>query len=218
VLSPELVLVSPELRVTALAALPERPWEVFLPPPPPPETLVVPKPRPVVVEAPILPPVAAQAPKSNRARYVALLAAGLMAGFVAAQLAQLSGGNSAPVSTVAQPPAPAPTIPPVPSSASIPVARGGYVFGRSGRFLVAGDLSRVRSFQAQVRCAGRISIPAIRLRQSRFGYSDRVRVRRQAVQVKVVGHFLDRDTARGYVRASSRRCDSGKVPFVARLS
>ena len=32
-LSPELVLVSPELREQALAALPDRPWEAFAPPP-----------------------------------------------------------------------------------------------------------------------------------------------------------------------------------------
>jgi len=92
------------------------------------------------------------------------------------------------------------------------------VFSRWGHFLVASDLRTVRLFQARVRCAGRISIPAMPLDGRRFTYRKRLRVRRVALQFEVAGRFPDRRTALGYLRAHSARCDSGKIPFVARLS
>ena len=92
------------------------------------------------------------------------------------------------------------------------------MFSRWGHFLVASDLRTVRLFQARVRCAGRISIPAMPLDGRRFTYRKRLRVRRVALQFEVAGRFPDRRTALGYLRAHSARCDSGKIPFVARLS
>ncbi len=92
------------------------------------------------------------------------------------------------------------------------------MFSRWGHFLVASDLRTVKLFQARVRCAGRISIPAMPLDGRRFTYRKRLRVRRVALQFELAGRFRDRRTALGYLRARSARCDSGKIPFVARLS
>ena len=93
------------------------------------------------------------------------------------------------------------------------------MFSRWGHFLVASDLRTVKLFQARVRCAGRISIPTMPLDDGRrFTYRKRLRVRRVALRFEVAGRFRDRRTALGYLRARSAQCDSGKVPFVARLS
>ncbi len=69
-LSPELVLVSPELAARARAELPDRPWEAFAPP------------RPAV---PLAPPRAAPAAQGSRRleRLVAAFPLLLLLGFVA---------------------------------------------------------------------------------------------------------------------------------------
>jgi hypothetical protein len=38
------------------------------------------------------------------------------------------------------------------------------------------------------------------------------------VTLEIAGRFLDRRRVRGYVRAHSAKCDSGKTRFLARLS
>src|SRR5512140_2544836 len=51
-ISPELVLVSPQLRLRALNALPERPWEAVLLPPPPEAATEAASPAPARAPAP----------------------------------------------------------------------------------------------------------------------------------------------------------------------
>ena len=63
-ISPELVLVSPELAEQARAALPDRPWELFVTFPPPPVRLVLPEAR----AAPAQDPPLARAPAEASAQ------------------------------------------------------------------------------------------------------------------------------------------------------
>jgi len=105
-------------------------------------------------------------------------------------------------------------------ASGLAVPRGGYVFGRSGRFQIAPGLRTVRMFHARVKCAPNVVIPAMSLRGgSRFAYRGRIRAgKKRAVQLEVAGRFLDSSRVRGFVRARSAGCDSGKVRFLARLS
>jgi hypothetical protein len=261
-LSPELVLVCPQLRLNALAALPDRPWEAFLPlrSEDPPATVVaagsitagslvaLPSGDPVAVATADsaaadfrVAPVedlggSTTASASRRGRDLALVTVALIVGFIAAQFvhrpAQTSlmpGGGS----PSASPEAPAKQSareasspgqgaggPATGLASGLAVPRGGYVFGRSGRFQIAPGLRTVRMFHARVKCAPNVVIPAMTLRGgSRFAYHGQIRAgKKRAVQLEVAGRFLDSSRVRGFVRARSAGCDSGKVRFLARLS
>jgi hypothetical protein len=256
-LSPELVLVCPQLRLKALAALPDRPWEAFLPPrsEDPPAAIaaaraltassliVLPSDEPPAVSAAIdAGPIddladSTTASASRRGRNLGLLTAALIVGFVAGQFVRQpsqpsflpSGGGSPSASPEA--PAKQPTSetsspgqgaggPATSLASGLAVPRGGYVFGRSGRFQIAPGLRTVRMFHARVKCAPNVVIPAMSLRGgSRFAYRGQIRAgRKRAVQLEVAGRFLDSSRVRGFVRARSTGCDSGKVRFLARLS
>ena len=261
-LSPELVLVCPQLRLKALAALPDRPWEAFLPlrSEDPPAAVVaagsitagsllaLPSGDPVAVATAdsaaadfAATPVddlgdSTTASASRRGRDLALVTVALIVGFIAAQfvhrpaetsLIQGSGGSpsAAPEAPAKQPTRPSsPGQEPVGSATGVAgghaVPRGGYVFGRSGRFQIAPGLRTVRMFHARVKCAPNVVIPAMSLRGgSRFAYRGRIRAgKKRAVQLEVAGRFLDSSRVRGFVRARSAGCDSGKVRFLARLS
>jgi hypothetical protein len=101
-ISPELVSVDPELAATARAALPEEPWQMFIPAPAP-----EPEPAP--------PPVATQPPLVTPRR--SLRGAGIGLAFVAAAVAGIVVGttdafkraNDRP-SFAAEPPAAAPSV------------------------------------------------------------------------------------------------------------
>jgi hypothetical protein len=258
-LSPELVLVCPQLRLKALAALPDRPWEAFLPPrsgdPPAAiaaaraltagSLIVLPSDEPPAVNTAIdagVGPIedlgdSTTASAGRRGRDLALVTAALIVGFIAAQfvhrpaqtsLIQGTGGSpSASPGAPAKQPTRAMSSPeqgavgPATSLASgLAVPRGGYVFGRSGRFQIAPGLRTVRMFHARVKCAPNVVIPAMSLRGgSRFAYRGQIRAgKKRAVQLEVAGRFLDSSRVRGFVRARSAGCDSGKVRFLARLS
>jgi hypothetical protein len=231
-LSPELVLVSPELRLRALATLPDRPWELFAPPRPAPSP---PAPAPETLAqaavTPVVAPVEMHSPVRSRSRRpVMLLLACLIIGFVAGLLVKRPAqptfiesaagpaATSAPrttATTAVSPTAPTPTL-----AHSAAVAGGGYVFGREGRFQIGASLRTVRLFHARVRCARSVSVKAIPLtRGGRFAYHARVRGRGGAkIRLDVVGRFVRPARASGFVRARAGTCDSGKVRFLAKLS
>lgn len=259
-LSPELVLVSPHLRQEALAALPERPWEAFLPLrsedlaagtattgslvalPSADHSVAVPSADAAAdfavapVDGPGGPPTASV---KRRSRDLALVTVALAVGFIAAQFvhrpAETSLTSSLGGSPSASPKAPAKQQPTGLSSpgqggqtttlmgggrSGVAVPRGGYIFGRSGRFQIARDLSAVRMFHAGVKCARNLVIPTIVLRDgNRFAYRGQIRGgAKKPVRLEVVGRFLDPRRARGFVRARSAACDSGRVRFLAKLS
>jgi hypothetical protein len=251
-LSPELVLVCPDLRLEALAALPDRPWEAFLPvrSEDPPQAVaaagsltagpLVALPsadRLAVATADATAAALPVASATRRGRDLALVTVALIVGFIAAQFvhrpAETSLMPGAGGSPSASPEAPAkqPTRetsspgqgaggPATSLASGLAVPRGGYVFGRSGRFQIAPGLRTVRMFHARVKCAPNVIIPAMSLRGgSRFAYRGQIRAgKKLAVQLEVAGRFLDPSRVRGFVRARSAGCDSGKVRFLARLS
>lgn len=247
-LSPELVLVCPELRLEALTALPDRPWEAFLPvrseDPPAAVAAAASVTAGSLVSLPSDDPLAVAsadvdglggsgtASVSRRGRDLALATVALIVGFTAAQFvhrpAETSLMPGAGGSPSASPEAPAKQPARETSSpgqgaggpSGLAVPSGGYVFGRSGRFQIAPGLRTVRMFQARVKCAPNVIIPAMSLRGgSRFAYRGQIRAgQKRAVQLEVAGLFLDSSRVRGFVRARSAGCDSGKVRFLARLS
>jgi hypothetical protein len=256
-LSPELVLVSPQLRLKALNALPERPWEAVLPP-----SREEPSPVGAAVEIRETrsAPVRGAHPARRRRRRllpstllvaVALVAAVALAKVLPGSFEPRPGrpaGRSAPVaaeapSSTSAAPVPTRTHPAVKSAAATPVKsaaatqahranartgraetllavpRGGYVFGSSGRFQVSADLQRIRLFQTRLSCARRVVVATIPLHSgTRFSYGSRLRRGKRLVTLEIAGRFLDRRRVRGYVRAHSAKCDSGKSRFLARLS
>jgi hypothetical protein len=262
-LSPELVLVCPQLRLRALAALPDRPWEAFLPlrSEDPPAAVVaadsitagslvaLPSGDPVAVATAdsaaadfAVAPVDARggsgtASVSRRGRDLALVTVALILGFIAAQFVHrpsqtslmqgAEGSPSAPPEAPAKqrtrktsPPRQGAGVPATSLASGLAVPRGGYIFGRSGRFQIAPGLRTVRMFHARVKCAPNVDIPAMSLRGgSRFAYRGPIRAgKKRALQLEVAGRFLDSGRVRGFVRAHSAGCDSGKVRFLARLS
>jgi hypothetical protein len=251
-LSPELVLVCPDLRPEALAALPDRPWEAFLPvrSVDPPQAVAaagsltagplvaLPSDDPTAVGG--ADATAADLPVASvtrRRRDLALVTVALIVGFIAAQFVHrpaetslLPGAGGSP-SASPEAPAKQPTRetsspgqggggPATSLASGLAVPRGGYVFGRSGRFQIAPGLRTVRMFHARVKCAPNVVIPAMTLRGGRrFAYRGQIRAgKKRAVQLEVAGRFLDSSRVRGFVRARSAGCDSGKVRFLARLS
>jgi hypothetical protein len=238
-LSPELVLVSPELRASALAALPERPWEVFAPAPQSAPPLKPAPPPPAAAPLTLVhPPVPRERPVAGRRWLVAVALIGLFAGLAAGLLLKrparpsfvVTRAESSPTthtaSTATTQPKPkkqrhakraAPRHATVPTFA---IAGGGYVFGRRGHFRVSANRRFVREFDAGLRCARSIVVARIPLRRDRlFSYHADLHDRRGVpVRLDLAGRFRARSLATGIVHASSRRCDSGDVRFVARLS
>ena len=247
-LSPELVLVCPQLRMMALDALPERPWEAFLPPASDIPPVPVAAGGLVVADSAVAPfdddVGSATASVSRRGRGASLVTVGLIVGFIAAQFVpqparptlvptpsasrsaertlapaapgKQSPGSNSPVQSAA---GPAPSLT-SDRRRNLAVPRGGYIFGRSGRFQVAPDRLTVRMFHARVKCAPALVIPAMSLRGgSRFSHRGQIRAGKgPAVRLEVAGRFLDSSRVRGFIRARSPGCDSGKVRFLARLS
>ena len=225
--SPELVLVHPDLRAEALAALPERPWESFLPPRVE-QAPAVPAPLAPRLEeqprvAPAQPPYAHDPPTGRvpgRARSVWLLVAGAVIGLVVAtSVPRPAGPTLEPARTVSPTPARSATTRsarlPSETPQTLAIPGGGYIFGRSGHFSVSGNGTAITGFTATVRCAGSFAIPTLRLRGRRFGWEGSLR---PGLRVVLSGRFETRNVARGLLQARSRTCASGRVPFYALLS
>jgi hypothetical protein len=221
-LSPELVLVHPDLRAEALAALPDRPWESFLPArveqAPAVPTPLGPERDEQLRVASAQPPYPHHPPSARapgRARSVWLVVVGAVLGLVVATvLPRPAGPTLEPARTVS--PAPARSAPPrTETSRHFAIPGGGYVFGRSGHFSVSHAGTAITGFTATVRCAGSFAIPTLRLRGRRFGWDGTLR---PGLRVVLSGRFESRNLARGLLQARSRTCASGRVPFYALLS
>jgi hypothetical protein len=209
--SPELVLVSPELAERARALLPDRPWEAFVPPAPL-------RPARLFEE----PPRRSATPRRRR-RGLATLAVylGVGAGVAIASLptrdAPTLGRSSGP--RAAQSDARTTGL-----SAALtepsgrPVQGGRYAFG-PGRWLhVDTGGKTIRRLQASVACLGRIVLRDIPVMPDR-SFATRLRAGKQRyATLAVEGRFVGVDRAQVILHASVPGCDSGKVRFAARLS
>ena len=235
-ISPELVLVSPELAEAARARLPD-----------PPE----PRAREQAAPAPAPPPAAAPAPAPEvtgrpfrplGVAFAALLI--LMIGF------SLGDGNTqgpvlldepfavrgvettapAGTETIAPttPPGAAETAPtttetpdaPAAPQGIRPPADGGFSFGNGSFFRVGRDARSIVEFQAQQACAPQVRVPPLPIKaDGSFRYDGRLPLPGNArVHVAIRGRFETTETARGALRYRTSTCDTGLVRWVAQLS
>jgi hypothetical protein len=127
-ISPELVLVDPELARSAREALPDRPWEAVAPPPrwvPPPAPVVAPAKAPVA-EAPVALPGRERALLWSRRAATAAVSLAALAAFVAASAGAFTDPDDRPylapleVEAVKPTETVAPTAPPRTSPAAAP--------------------------------------------------------------------------------------------------
>jgi hypothetical protein len=239
-ISPELVLVCPELREAALRALLDRPWEAFLPAGSHavPAVLDLAPPAVVSVSTPetvrtlqAVPPPLADAPRasaaSDRARPVhepphpperRWLRIATNLGVLTAVLVAVgslgaweSGGERLlPRVTPPQPPSLGGAPPAYRSGAYLIGNRGWMQTGRRGR--------AITQVQLPVFCSGKqIGLGRIPVRpDGRFRFVGRARDPR--FRITLVGRFVTVATARGSVVVRGPGCPSASTRFIARVS
>ena len=209
-ISPELALVTPELRERARALLPDRPWEALAPP-----SAELPDPipsRPVLSPAPDLTP-GTVGPPAKRARHRiprALLAPAVVA-LVFAAIAWAS--EQTPDTSFLQS-SPGDSRVPTPVAAP-PVPSGGYVFGDGA--LVADAQGAKVTLTLWRGCASGSGTHWMPVVAGRFVYTGPAR-ERPNVYLSVEGRFADLETATLTMRLRGARCALGTRTVTARLS
>ena len=195
-LSPELVLVSPELAEQARAELPDRPWEDFAPPPPP--VLVLrPASAPAAAPQPRLP---ARPPRRRRRMPVrrALMGLGLLALLVAGFLPASDSPTLDPAPTP-------PSATPVPDPGAL------YTIEPDVALVVSDDGDSISSVTA-LRCLPEgVELNAPVGPDGSFTSS----VVDGDTKVNVRGRFVGSDSIRGDYRVTAPGCDSGDVNYLA---
>jgi len=223
--SPELTLVSPELREEARRRLPDRPWEVPLQAggteardararvqPPPEQAARHAPPGPRQPGSPV-----EHRPRTARlARWlpVAAVAIGGLVLWMPWQGSRIAGTDE----VVGREP-PLPSASPAPGAARHArlLGNAGYVVSPSGSFLTNASGRRIRSFTLPVRCGAQpLVIRAVPISGASFRFTGKA-VGRAAV-VELSGRVLDRTHVRGRVGARGPSCRAGAIPFSARVS
>jgi hypothetical protein len=205
-ISPELALVCPELAAAARASLPDRPWEVFAPPPPrerPALRLVSSPATAAPAPAPLAP-----APRRTVRRPAlgtalgVLAAAGLVVtGLLPARDAPTLRRTTTPLPRPApQAPAKAPLIPP-----------GAYEVNGGGTLLVVGGGTTLTGFAPPNRCLPNgATLQAPIAADGSFGVVYRV----GGSTVELSGRIVDGRISGSY-RARRPGCVTLRVPFIA---
>lgn len=225
--SPELTLVSPELREAARSRLPDRPWEVPLQgggseprdaravAQPPPEHA---RPHPLPGRRQAGSPVVQRSRSPRLARWfpVAAVAIGGLVLWMPWQGTPDPGTDSV---VAPQPKPPAQPAPPAPREARLTrlLGNAGYVVSPSGSFLTSASGRGIRSFTLPLRCGGQpLVIRAVAISGASFRFTGRA-VGRAAV-VELSARVLDRTHVRGRVGARGPSCRADVIPFSARVS
>jgi hypothetical protein len=242
-ISPELVLVSPELRELARHAL----QDAVERPAPPSRRQEARSPRPPTKEARV---------GARPAAVAGAVAVGFVLGIAAtaawfsptqpprfAAPPALRADAAAPVAAPRSTPAlaaPRPTrarraevSPAHVRSYSVPSARprrrrtgprpigapnSGYIFGREGRFTV-GARRQVMGFTTEPRCGRQFTLPPMRVdRRGRFGFTGPPPDNADGARVDLHATFATPRLVRGTLRLRTNRCDTGVIRLVARLS
>jgi hypothetical protein len=223
-ITPELVLVDPELAELARAALPDRPWESFLPPPPAP---VLPEavaerpafpvpladpPRRARRPAPAPEPLEAGVPRSER-RTARRILNGALAVAAVVGIAHLGAWESGGERLLP----PETTASPVPRRSAAAVGSGGYVISPAGGFRTSSGGRSLLEIRLPVRCGGR----QIVVRRADIGRNGAFRYVGRAVdsryRVTLEGRFVEPGHVQGAFAVQGTRCRAART-FHARLS
>jgi hypothetical protein len=221
--SPELVLVAPpDLAAAARHALPDRPWEAFLPSLPDDSETSFQTARPgregILTPGPDAPAPESPAPLRRSRRGGALLRPVIV---VAVLLTSLTALSSIPARD-------APSLPATgragsQSSASTKQAPSegpsAYLFGADGRIVISGDRRKVTLLDGPAPCGRRLALYDVAIGpKGRFGVETRIGVGAAAAFVKLAGRLVSPDRITGTLSVRTRSCDSPPVGFSARLS
>ena len=223
-ISPELALVSPELAAAARAALPDRPWEAFLPTADVAALLRRPSALPdssVAVADPIsdADAVVLLSHTSSRRRPRVPVALILLAAFAGLLVAgSVLPARDAP--TLGPPSATAGTTAPVPPPAT-PTRRSviqTYTLTNGKGLLRVGRLHRsIVDLRVIVPCAGEVVVRDVPIALD-GGFRAHRRVGLNArVPVSLQGRAIGAWVVRGTIRVTSGACRGAKLGFVARL-
>lgn len=97
--------------------------------------------------------------------------------------------------------------------------RSGYIFGVRGRFALSATGRAVVGFSPDTRCGQLFTLPAMRIgRDGRFGFAGAPPGTDDKSRFQLHGLFVRPTVVRGTMRLRTNHCDTGVMRFTARLS
>lgn len=95
----------------------------------------------------------------------------------------------------------------------------GYIFGKSGQFRISAHARAVVGFMPDPRCGELFTLRPMQVaRDGRFSFTGAPPATGDKARIVVRGRFVTRTLVRGTIHLRTNRCDSGVYRFTARLS